>query len=581
MSRTLLPGFGVANYRSFGPDMQYAGPFGSVNLLAGQNNAGKSNFLRVVMKVLGRGAIQLDELDAPDMPRGREDDFSFALPVDITEELLVEVFPVLRDKWKFSSAPPFIRELLQNDTLHPDGSERTWFRYDKERSLDAEFLRRIAPPGLYQKSVDAAQHLGMSFSQGDPVQSTINNVSSILRSLIPSPQGTLPSCVTIEAFRKITPAEAMDSYGGAGLLEKLQQLQNPPATSYRQDVARFEAINSFLRSVLGDGDARLEVPYGAQTVNVHHDGRVLPLEHLGTGIHQVVILAVAAMVLENTVMCIEEPEVHMHPEYQRKLITYLVNKTNNQYLIATHSAHLLDYRSSTVIHVRHDGQHSRLTPATSPAQLSDVCVDLGYRPSDILQTNAIIWVEGPSDRIYVQHWVSLMMPDFVEGLHYSIMFYGGRLLNQLTASDEEVSDFISLRRLNRRTSIVIDSDKLSARARISGTKRRVIEEFDSDSTGGFAWLTEGYTIENYVPVERLKEAVREVHPSAPTFSWDGDRWANPLALKRASGQHFSVDKNKIARVVCRDWGEIPESGSHLRRQLAKIVSFIESANRGF
>jgi predicted ATPase len=44
----LLDGFALAGYRSFGADLEKIGPLTTVNLLAGQNNSGKSNVLRFV-----------------------------------------------------------------------------------------------------------------------------------------------------------------------------------------------------------------------------------------------------------------------------------------------------------------------------------------------------------------------------------------------------------------------------------------------------------------------------------------------------------------------------------------------------
>ncbi len=55
-----------------------------------------------------------------------------------------------------------------------------------------------------------------------------------------------------------------------------------------------------------------------------------------------------------------------------------------------------------------------------------------------------------------------MNPDLREGIHYSIMFYGGRLLNHLSADDPDITEFIKLRRLNRHLAVVMDSDKASA-----------------------------------------------------------------------------------------------------------------------
>jgi hypothetical protein len=45
---TFIFGFGLAGYRSFGPELQRIGPCQKINLLIGQNNSGKSNILRFV-----------------------------------------------------------------------------------------------------------------------------------------------------------------------------------------------------------------------------------------------------------------------------------------------------------------------------------------------------------------------------------------------------------------------------------------------------------------------------------------------------------------------------------------------------
>lgn len=112
----------------------------------------------------------------------------------------------------------------------------------------------------------------------------------------------------------------------------------------------------------------------------------------------------------------------------------------------------------------------------STAHAVEVLDDLGVRASDLLQANSVIWVEGPSDRIYINRWLSLVAPQLREGTDYSIMFYGGRCLSHLSADREAIlpaEDMIPLLRINQHSMMVMDSDRDCESDPISDTKRRI------------------------------------------------------------------------------------------------------------
>jgi hypothetical protein len=202
-----------------------------------------------------------------------------------------------------------------------------------------------------------------------------------------------------------------------------------------------------------------------------------------------------------------------------------------------------------------------------------------------LQSNAVIWVEGPSDRIYIQRWISIVDPSLIEGIHFSIMFYGGGLLRHLTPDDpntraltpehqaEAIDEFISLRRLNRNLAIVIDSDKTKAHSPLNSTKVRVRQAFDDSDGPGHAWITDGYTIENYVPRDLLEAAFEATHPRMQLDA-DGGKWSNPLKL--SSGSH--PDKVAIARNATQHWPQDGLKGTRLSVPVRKLVDLIRIAN---
>ncbi len=138
---------------------------------------------------------------------------------------------------------------------------------------------------------------------------------------------------------------------------------------------------------------------------------------------------------------------------------------------------------------------------------TEILDDLDIKASDILQASGIIWVEGPSDRIYIKKWLEIFCNNqFEEGKHYQFLYYGERLLSQYSA--EEETDLISIITTNRNAAIVIDSDKRYQAAPLNDTKKRIIEEFDKLDM--FCWVTKGKEIENYIPKDAIESMAGKV-----------------------------------------------------------------------
>ncbi len=268
--------------------------------------------------------------------------------------------------------------------------------------------------------------------------------------------------------------------------------------------------------------------------------------------------------------------MHLHPTLQRKLLKYLVDETDNQYLIATHSAHMLDFGKASISAARLDDGWSELSPAIEPAEVATISFELGARASDLVQANAIIWVEGPSDRLYLRRWLEAMEPNLIEGIHYSILLYGGRLLSHFSADDAAVDEFVRLPRINRNFVIVIDSDREGPRKALNATKKRIRKEIEA-VPGAVVWITQGYTIENYVPRARLAAAIDLVHPTAK-WKWGGEQFVNPLSRASFDGGKLVADKVAIAQAVATVPMTEDDWSLDLLKRVRSLVKMVERAN---
>jgi hypothetical protein len=345
---------------------------------------------------------------------------------------------------------------------------------------------------------------------------------------------------------------------------------------------RFHRIEDKIRELLCVDKLEMEIlPNNDIILTINGPtGSRLPLEHHGTGIHELVIICSTLMLYENHIVCIEEPEIHLHPELLRRFYRFLAT-TNNIYFIATHSNVLLDAdETSVVYHVSHDGLSSKITRSYTNDNTRGILRDLGYRASDLLQTNGIIWVEGPSDRIYINKWLALYgCTTLIEGVDYSIMFYGGACLANLSASDCIPSeDFIELLRINSNAIVVIDRDGESADSVLKEYKRRIQSEIGEDN----CWITQGREIENYLTPNLLNRYLGSRYPDKSISVEFGIDDKISKCIKTAVGEEsfdYAHSKRNYAKEICEMMNSEDLEQLDLKKRIKQICDAITEWNK--
>jgi len=588
-TRPRLAGLAIRGYRDV-RQPTFLGPWSRINIFGGVNNAGKSALLNAVEQYLSPlleggsirppNTLRLEPLDVPQVPEGHE-----APSLEIGMGIAFPGGDVGRGLiYATSGSPPpaemdfgVITNTLAGeaflDPMAVDNADEPlrwiWFGQDGKLSArQAEQLDQDTQAGQALRSITSHGYSG-EVSWSGVLQKVINGCTGPGR------------VVSIPSMRRITVTDhresKLPSTSGEGLPGMLLSLIAPQAVEYRQARARLATINSFVTRVMGR-PAELLVPHDGGTVHLAMEERVLPLSHLGSGVEQVVLLATICTEYTNTLILMEEPDLYLHPTLQRQLLSHLREQTDNTYLIATHSAAMLDTDYANVFRVdwtRDDGTTARLI--SGPHDRAALATSLGFRASDLVQANAVIWVEGPSDRIYVKRWLELEDIRLTEGVHYSFVLYGGRLAEHLTAAefsgtvDKDVVDrFLNITRINRHAIFLMDSDLTEAGELLAGYKTRLTRNFQ-DSIDGLAWTTKGTMIENYVDPDVYLAAYKDVHPrKRPTY--DGSLRMNPF-----TGGVKQPQKVAIAENAARRTDHLPARGD-LQARVHEVARFLQRVN---
>lgn len=340
---------------------------------------------------------------------------------------------------------------------------------------------------------------------------------------------------------------------------------------------------------------------------------------LGDGIQSLIILnyPIFEFVRKNPkdslMVFIEEPELYIHPGLQRTLLERweLTDYEKVQFFVTTHSNHFLDmtidFTNISIFKVELEGfndetRENTFTIENLSSGDKNLLESLGVRNSSVFLSNATIWVEGISDRIYLRKYLELYLEKikkadtYKEDVHYSFIEYGGGNLPHWSFDVAQKSNdsVIKTSSIVSRVFLVADRDdthikKQSEKAKrlknlknllgkknIYITQAREIENIISWDILRKTILRRGDSIKERLNIEKLIEKMVDAPLGELIHSKIVD--GAPKRRYRPNESGTILDKPRFAKEICREIESFDDLSPEAKKLTKAMFRFIEASN---
>lgn len=260
-------------------------------------------------------------------------------------------------------------------------------------------------------------------------------------------------------------------------------------------------------------------------VKIGEDER--PIYDWGDGTQQLIIILFSLYIHKDetdNLFFIEEPEIYLHPGILRKFIEVINSDTfpNHQYFITTHSNTILDVSADTNINMSiFKFTKNKNSDNNSPKFLIEQCNSgdvsllnvLGVRNSSVFLSNCSIWVEGVTDRLYLKHYLKLyfekngMSNSFRENIDYTFIEYGGGNIVHFNFEETDSENSINAKYINNRIFLIADNDNTK-----EGQKKHERKERLKQVLGDKFYELPVMEIENLLSQETIKKILIKQNP---------------------------------------------------------------------
>ena len=181
------------------------------------------------------------------------------------------------------------------------------------------------------------------------------------------------------------------------------------------------------------------------TLTYKEYGKKLDILYSGSGLKHFIDVLLKATISNAKVLLLDEPEMGLHPDLQRRFISYLKKLADDkkiQIFLATHSQVLLNYADSITYYRIINSKGSRKLLRVPDDATHTLMSDMGIRPSDIFNQDICLMVEGASEIVFFSYIISELYNKELEKIAIGVVQYAGSAADGIISGDINISNIV-------------------------------------------------------------------------------------------------------------------------------------------
>jgi len=190
------------------------------------------------------------------------------------------------------------------------------------------------------------------------------------------------------------------SFSGRELASLLFKLKN----GNREEREKFSKIQRYFSELFPGLKVNIiaSASKGEVKISIERNGIESTTGFFGAGIFEILLFITHIIASKNKLLCIDEPELHLHPHAQKLLASFIRESTQNQFLLLTHSPFFIDpSEPENVIRVVMKNNQTCLISLPqnywTPEELDKLRQLLDVDSLELFFAKKVLLVEGPTE----------------------------------------------------------------------------------------------------------------------------------------------------------------------------------------